>query len=66
MTVILPSTRVTNVGAEDELAEIIVHIHARIVAADAARRTANGWLCLEVGDRLLAGDPELLVGDRLI
>jgi hypothetical protein len=53
-------------GADDDHAEVIVHIHARIVASTRARRAVNGWLCLEVGDRMLAGEPELLAGERLI
>jgi hypothetical protein len=66
MTVVLSSAQVTKASADDDLAEVIVHVHARIVAPARARRTANGWLCLEVGDRMLAADPELLVSDRLI
>jgi hypothetical protein len=53
-------------AADSEHAEVIVHVHARIVTADKARRKVNGWLCLEVGDRMLAGDPELVVGDQLV
>jgi hypothetical protein len=56
----------TDASADDDLAEVIVHVHARIVTSAKARRTANSWLCLEIGDRLLAGEPELLVGDRLV
>jgi hypothetical protein len=66
MTVILPSAQATNGAADDEHTEVIVHVHARIVASIRARRKVNGWLCLEVGDRMLAGEPELIVGDQLI
>jgi hypothetical protein len=53
-------------AADDEHAEVIVHIHARIVASVRVRRKVNGWLCLEVGDRMLAGEPELMIGDQLV
>ena len=66
MTLILSSTQMNNSDADDDHAEVIVHVHARIVAPTRARRAVNGWLCLEVGDRMLAGEPELLVGEKLI
>lgn len=66
MSVILSSSQMSKTSADDEHAEVIVHIHARIIAPAKARRTVNGWLCLEVGDRLLANEPELLAGERLI
>ena len=42
MTVVLSSTQVTNASADDDLAEVIVHVHARIIASARARRTAIG------------------------
>ena len=66
MTVILPSAYAASAAADNDHTEVIVHVHARIVASVRARRKVNGWLCLEVGDRMLAGEPELIVGDQLI
>ena len=66
MTVVLSSTQITKPGADDDQAEVLVHVHAHIVAPAKARRKVNGWLCLEVGDRMLAGEPELIVGEKLI
>lgn len=65
MTIILSSVQPSHADA-GEHTEVIVHIQARILAAGLARRKVNGWLILEVGDRLLAGEPELLVDDRLV
>jgi hypothetical protein len=65
MTIILSSAQPAH-GDAGEHTEVIVHIQARIVAAGLARRKVNGWLVMEVGDRLLAGEPELLVDDRLV
>jgi hypothetical protein len=66
MTVILSAIHVASAAVDDEHAEVIVHIHARVIASVRVRRKVNGWLCLEVGDRMLAGEPELMVGDQLI
>jgi hypothetical protein len=69
MTVVLfpsnPSGAATNPSSDDHT-EVFIHLHARIVTHAWARRKVNGWLCMEVGDRMLAGEPELLVGERLI
>lgn len=66
MNLILSSNQLTHSGAENDHADVIVHLHARVIAPNRARRAANGWLTLEVGDRMLAGEPELLVGETLI
>src|SRR3954453_5754170 len=67
MTVILfPSNSAGASDKDGEHFELIFHLRARVITADRARRKVNGWLCMEVGDRMLAGEPELLVGDRLI
>lgn len=66
MTVVLPSPLTQLAAADDAFTEVIVHINARIVSATQVRRKVNGWLVLEVGDRLLAGEPELLLGERLV
>jgi len=65
MTIILSSVQPARTDA-GEHADVIVHIQARVVAAGLARRKVNGWLITEVGDRLLAGEPELLVDERLV
>lgn len=66
MTVILPSASGANAAADDTHTEVIIHVHARIVASARVCRKVNGWLSLEVGDRMLAGEPELIAGDPLI
>ena len=65
MTIILSAAQSAH-AESGEHAEVIVHVRARVVAPAQARRKVNGWLCLEVGDRLLAGEPELLVDERLV
>ena len=35
------------------------------MSATRARRKANGWLAMEAGDRLLAGEQELVIGEQL-
>ncbi len=45
--------------------QVIVQVDARVVSAVRARRRVNGWLCLDVGDRVLAGEPELLIANPL-
>lgn len=66
MTIVLHTTQSGNGAATQPFTDVMIHISARVVTADQARRTVNGWLCLEVGDRLLAGEPELLVGEQLL
>lgn len=45
--------------------KISVHLDAQILSANKVRRKVNGWLSMEVGDRLLAGEPELIIGEPL-
>lgn len=66
MTVLLiPAISTTDPPGVD-YADLVLHINTRIVSAVRARRTVNGWLAFEVGDRTLAGDPELIIGEQLI
>jgi hypothetical protein len=45
---------------------LTVHISADVLTPEAARRRANGWLLDNVGNLLLAAEPELVVGDRIV
>ena len=66
MTVLLASTQKTPSESGDAFTDVVVHIDARVVSAAYVRRKVNGWLAMEAGDRLLAGEPELMLGERLI
>ncbi|NJM39308.1 MAG: hypothetical protein HC853_00345 [Anaerolineae bacterium] len=45
---------------------VLIHVNAVIVSASSVRRSINGWLLWEVGERLSAGSPELIVGSDLL
>jgi hypothetical protein len=65
MTVmILPAGATSNLP-ETDYADIVLHVSARVLSAVRARRKANGWLAMEAGDRLLAGEPELVIDEQL-
>ncbi|MCB0022926.1 MAG: hypothetical protein M9936_32410 [Caldilinea sp.] len=66
MTVLLASAQRSPTEGDDAFTDVIVHINARVVSAARVRRKVNGWLTMEAGDRLLAGEPELMLGERLI
>lgn len=66
MTIVLESSYAQPAATSEEFTDVIVHISARVVSATRARRKVNGWLVQQVGDRLLAGEPELTVGERLL
>jgi hypothetical protein len=66
MSVLILSPNVTSDMPDADYADIVLHVSARIMSATRARRKTNGWLCLEVGDRMLAGDPELVIGEQLL
>ncbi len=66
MTVLLASTQKTPSESGDAFTDVVVHIDMRVVSAARVRRKVNGWLAMEAGDRLLAGEPELMLGERLI
>jgi hypothetical protein len=36
------------------------------ISAQVARQKANRWLIMNLGDQLWAGEPELLIGSRLV
>jgi hypothetical protein len=63
--VLVPSHNVTENRSID-YADLIVRVQARIVSAAWARRKANGWLVMNVGERVSAGIPELVLDDPLV
>ncbi len=65
MTVLLATAQRTPPEGDDTFTDVIVHVNARVVSAARVRRKVNGWLAMEIGDRLLAGEPELMLGERL-
>src|SRR3954447_22081888 len=65
MTVMVLLPGATGNLPETDYADIVLHVSARILSAVRARRRANGWLAMEAGDRLLAGDPELVIDEHL-
>ena len=66
MTVVLAATHTLPAGAGERFTDVIVHVNARVLSPAQARRKVNGWLALEVGDRLLAGEPELMLAEQLV
>jgi hypothetical protein len=64
MTVAILSSAASSLPDTD-YADIVLHVHARIISSARARRKANGWLAMEAGDRLLAGEPELVIDEQL-
>jgi hypothetical protein len=66
MTVVLATIHTSPAAANEQFTDVIVHVNARVLSAAQVRRKVNGWLMLEVGDRLLAGEPELVLGEQLI
>lgn len=65
MTVMILSAGATGKLPETDYADIVLHVNARILSATRVRRKANGWLAMEAGDRLLAGEPELVIDEQL-
>jgi len=49
-----------------ESVQINVHVQAKVVSPEVARRQANVWLLENVGNLLRAEAPELVAGERLI
>jgi len=66
MTVVLTTTHTSPVVTDARFTDVTVHVSARVLAAVQVRRKVNGWLLLEVGDRLLAGEPELVLTEQLV
>ena len=66
MTILLPAIKPETGAPSSAYTDVVIPVSARVVTAEQARRTVNGWLCMEVGDRMLAGEPELLVGEQLL
>ena len=46
--------------------QISVHILAKVISDETARREANYWLLENVGNLLRADNPELVLGEQLI
>ena len=46
--------------------QITVYVNAIIVTAQAARRAVNRWLTWEVGEHIMTGTPELVLGQKLM
>jgi hypothetical protein len=62
MTVHLPGAQLPAGATVD------IHIHVRApvnITPFVARQRVNGFVILEIGDRLRGGQPELVVGDRI-
>jgi hypothetical protein len=49
-----------------ESVQINVHVQAKVVSPEVARRQANVWLLENVGNLLRAETPELVAGERLV
>lgn len=65
MAVAILSSAVSGSLPETDYADLVLHVNARIISAARARRKANGWLAMEAGDRVVAGEPELVIDDQL-
>lgn len=65
MAVAILSSAVGSSLPETDYADLVLHVNARIISAARARRKANGWLAMEAGDRVVAGEPELVIDDQL-
>ncbi len=65
MAVAILSSAVGGSLPETDYADLVLHVNARIISAARARRKANGWLAMEAGDRVVAGEPELVIDDQL-
>jgi hypothetical protein len=66
VTVLVLPTMPSTDRPENDYAEIVLHVNARVISATRVRRKVNGWLALEVGDRVLAGEPELVIDSQLV
>lgn len=60
----IASSQLQEVNGTD-FAKLSVHLDTQVFSAARIRRKVNGWLALEVGDRMLAGEPELVIDERL-
>ena len=65
MTVAILSSAAAGSLPETDYADIVLHVSARVISAARSRRKANGWLAMEAGDRLVAGEPELVIDEQL-
>jgi hypothetical protein len=45
---------------------VFLHVNAVVVSAASVRSLVNGWLLWEVGERLSARPPELVVGSEML
>lgn len=53
-------------GQSNERTQVTVQLDAQIISANRARRMANSWLLWHVGERIAAGEPELIIDDLLM
>lgn len=63
-TLSLAPVQLQNVNGTD-YAKVSIHIDVQILSAERVRRKVNGWLAMDVGDRMIAGEPELFIGEQL-
>ena len=63
-TVVFTPVQINNANQLD-YTEVTININAQIISQLQARRRVNGWLCIDVGDRVVAGEPELIINGSL-
>lgn len=61
--IVIPTS--THDVAYTESLQINLHVQAKVVSPEVARRQANAWLLEHVGNLLRAEAPELVAGDQL-
>ncbi len=62
-TVVFTPVQINNANQLD-YTEVTININAQIISQLQARRLVNGWLCMDVGDRVVAGEPELIIQEK--
>ena len=63
--VFLPEADIPEPDAAIVRESVSIHVSAIVVSAAHVRRSVNGWLLWEVGERLSSGPPELVLGSIL-
>ncbi|MEZ4708327.1 MAG: hypothetical protein R3A44_14035 [Caldilineaceae bacterium] len=63
---ILPIDAAVSTAAVESRLHVAVHIQADVLEPETARRCANRWLLLQVGNLLRAEQPELVLGQQLL
>jgi hypothetical protein len=54
-----------NADTSDQRVQVLINVHAEVLAAEVARRKANVWLLENVGNLLGTTTPELILGEHL-